>query len=315
MIIFLYGTDGYRINTQRDDIVAKYRAKHSSGLNFVILSGSDRDFRDRLEDSLKNVSFFQEVKLIMVSNIGADKTDLVHDLLHHFKVATDKNVVVLAIQNGPISEIKSKKLASLLSAKENLVREINLLQGVQLTNWIKREAEARGVSFEPAALRNFVALCGTDSWRCINELEKLANYSRGVITEKAVAAMVKTEVEPNIFNFIDALGARDGRRAFQLLSAEIASGRDPYYVLTMIVYQFRNMLIIKDILGRDSNAANIAKEAGLHPFVTRKLMSAVRQFSLDELRTIYGQLLDLELGSKNGIKDLEDNLYSFVLRT
>ena len=313
MVIFLYGTDGYRLSQNKDTVIASYKAKHSSGLNLRVINGSDLNASDMLADAIKSTSFFKEVKLIVLKDCFKGSADKLLGVLKDTDISSDKDCVVLATHTGTEAEAKPKELFTFLSAKTNLVRNFKPLEGAQLTAWLKKEALARGTPFEPAALRAFTERVGEDSWQAINGLEKLSNFSRGPITLSAVDLLIRLEGESNIFSFIDALGTRNNLKATDLMFKEISYGRDPYYILTMIAYQFRNMLIVRDLLDKGKPTAVIAKEAGLHPFATRKIVSAASKFTPQELRLMYKRILELELGSKSGAADLEDSLYAFVL--
>ncbi len=313
MIIFLYGTDRYRLNQSREAIIQKYRAKHSSGLNFCVIDGSDPDAPGILEDGLKSRSFFGEVKLMVLNNIFSRSAEMFRALLDGRGIAGDKECVILATHSGTRNEAKPKELFNLLADKNNLVREFEPLDGPQRTAWLKKEAALRQAPFTQPGLRCFLALGGKDTWQMMMNLEKVANYCRGPITEAAVRLLVTADIEPNIFGFIDALGSRDTAQAFSLLSRELAQGADPYYVLTMIAYQFRNMLIVKDLLSRELNSSAIAKKSGLHPFVVRKVSSVASRFSPRELKDIYGRILRSELSIKGGLADPTDTLFAAAL--
>ena len=221
--------------------------------------------------------------------------------------------MVLATHSGSSAQAKPKELLTLLSDSKNLVRNFTGLEGAQLQAWIKKEAVARGASFAPGALARFTAVAGPDSWARIHNLDKLANYSQGAISTADIDLLIKTETEPNVFEFIDALGSGWKAQAFSLLSGELAYGRDPYYLLSMVTYQFRNMLMVKDFADRNISSAQIAQKAGIHPFVVKKMLSAVAHLSLIDIKHLYQAVLDLEQGTKQGKRDLEDGLFSLAL--
>lgn len=327
MIIFLYGEDTYRLLRSRDEIVEKYKAKHGSGFNFFRVDAALPTAVPQITEAVKSVSLFSEVKMILATNVFSNiqNAEQIQELISKYKIATDLAVVILATHNGTIAQAKPKELFSLLITKGNLVREFKPLDGSVLQNWLKKEAIDLGVSFAPDVLNRFIlATAGQDSWGKINNLQKLANYTRNQITVADVDLLVKTETEPNIFEFIDALGScatpeasarRSGRRdqAFSLLCGELAFGREPYYLLTMAMYQFRNMLIVKDLSDRNFSQAQIAQKAGIHPFVVKKMLASTAHLSLADIKRLYQEVLDLEQGTKQGHRDLEDGLFGLAL--
>ncbi|HVZ11055.1 MAG TPA: DNA polymerase III subunit delta [Candidatus Paceibacterota bacterium] len=316
MIIFLYGTDGYRLRQNRETVLASYRAKHSSGMNLFFADAAADEGAAALENALKTNSFFQEVQLIVLANAfaSADCAVQIQEILERFKVSEDPQRVVMAIHPGSAAEAKPKAAFDFFAGKPHLVREFSPLAGAKLEQWIRAEAAGRNVSFAPGALQKFLAVAGTDSWQRIENLEKVANYARGPITAEAISALIRTEQETNIFEFVDAVGAGKTARALELLYAELAQGRDPYYVASMLAYQVRTMLAVKDATARAAATPAVAATAGVHPFVAKKMIPAVASRSLASLRGDFQHLADLEIAAKNGLVDLTDALYAFILR-
>ena len=315
MIIFLYGEDTYRLSENRDSVVKSYQAKHGSGFNFFRIDGAVLSAVADVSEAIKSASLFNEVKLILVSNIfaRAETAEGIQELLKKYSTTTDPKIVILATHPGTAAQAKPKEFFNFLASEKNLVRDFGVMEGIKLQNWIKKEAEARGASFASGALNRFITVAGSDSWARIQNLTKLANYSPGPISSETIDLLIKTETEPNVFEFIDALGSGRKTQAFSLLCGELAFGRDPYYLLSMVMYQFRNMLMVKDFADRNISSAEIAKKAGIHPFVVKKMLSATARMPLTEIKRLYQEVIDLEQGTKQGRRDLEDGLFSLAL--
>jgi DNA polymerase-3 subunit delta len=318
MIIFLYGEDTYRLNENRDSVLVSYQAKHKSGFNLFRIDGNEPDVTGRVGAALKSVSLFEEIKLVFISNMFADPMAAteIGQLITSLKVAVDPKIVVLATHPGSASSAKPKEVFSLMAHEKNLVRNFEPLAGAKLAQWVKKEAVTQDLVFQAAGLNRFIQKAGTDNWSRANNLMKLANYAQGQpVTAAMVDLLVATETtEPNVFEFIDALGSGRRQQAFALLASELAYGRDPYYLLTMILYQARNMLMIKDFAERNLSAAAIAQKAGIHPFVAKKTLGVVQKFSVSEMKNLFQQAVDLEQGTKQGRYDLEDELYRLTLQ-
>ncbi|MDP4001550.1 MAG: DNA polymerase III subunit delta [bacterium] len=330
MIIFLYGDDTFRLYENRESVIKSYQAKYGSGFNFFRIDGASASATNDISQAVKSVSLFDEVKLILINNIFSNlqtAKDL-HELFTKHKISTSKEIVILATHSGTVTQARPKELLALLSDSKNLIRNFTNLEGAQLQAWIKKEVATLGVSFASGALARFIAIGGMDSWARINNLNKLANYlpsrlpagrqgrqvpKNEIITTDIIDLLIKTETEPNVFEFIDALGSGRKAQAFSLLCGELAHGRDPYYLLSMVMYQFRNMLMVKDFDDRNISSAQIAQKAGIHPFVVKKMLSATARLSLIDIKRLYQEILDLEQGTKQGKRDLEDGLFMLAL--
>ena len=68
----------------------------------------------------------------------------------------------------------------------------------------------------------------------------------------------------------------------------------------MIAYQFKNLLIVKELAEKGFMYASIVKKSGLHPFVVKKNYFACQQFSFIELKEIYRKIFKIDSDIKSG---------------
>jgi len=102
----------------------------------------------------------------------------------------------------------------------------------------------------------------------------------------------RQEIPQNVFPFLDALAARDEKKAFAEAHRLIKNGGDFHSLLAMIIWQMRNLVLVK------GGAAG-----GLHPYVFGKLKRMQRNFREDELSRIFSSLLKEDLAAKRGRAD------------
>ena len=93
-----------------------------------------------------------------------------------------------------------------------------------------------------------------------------------------------------------------------LLHKHIANGDAPLYLLSMIAYQFRNLLSIKQLQDKNEPYAAIAKISGLHPFVVQKSYQLCSQFSIEQLKKIYQKIFQADFDIKTGNIEAETAL-------
>ncbi|MDP3697284.1 MAG: DNA polymerase III subunit delta [Candidatus Taylorbacteria bacterium] len=314
MIIFIYGSDAYRLKQAKDGLVSRYKAKYPGGMNRFYFDLSEQTDFDLFENAVKSHSFFNEHKLIVCKNIFSRKTtaELIAGRIKEYAIAQAADITLIAVEDLTEKELvaKSKELFKLLSDNKNIVKNIEPLSMANLTEWARKEFETRGCSIEPNALNNLINMVGNDSWAIINEIEKLTNYRTGEITTSDTRDLVHAKVDMNIFDLIDALGAKNRLKATELLYKELKTGRDPYYILTMVTYQFRNLLMVKDLKDRGFSGEEISRKAKLHPFVVKKTLHS--PFNTRESVKIYNNLLALDTGFKVGKLSIEDSLYHLI---
>jgi DNA polymerase III delta subunit len=96
--------------------------------------------------------------------------------------------------------------------------------------------------------------------------------------------LFEEKVDDRIFPFLDAIVSRNRKVALRELSSLFRDGRDPIYITTMLVWQFRNILAPELTSG----------------FVRKKVDMVKKNFSFDELRKIYYLLLTSDVQLKTG---------------
>ncbi len=318
MLIFLYGKDAYHVIENSQKIIASYFTKHKSGLNFHEFNFGNGGQVVKLEDSIKSLSFFDEVKLVCVKDVFGDNraSEKLMTMIKEYDLERNKEVVLLFVERLSEDELKKKcpELLKILLKSASPVKNFEPLDGVHLKKWINTKVILLGCTIEPRAIDMLIMRVGNESWALINEISKLCNYKiKDKITTSDIALLVADKVNLNIFDLIDAISGQSRTQAFQLLYRELENARDPYYILTMIIYQFRNLVIIKDLADRGFNNKDIAKKAGIHPFVISKAAKSLTKYSAGQIQEIYAKLLEIDINAKQGQSDLVDSLYRLIL--
>ena len=319
MVIFLYGSDGYRLKKNVDTIVGAHQKKHKNGMSYYRFDLSDDNNFDDLENAVKSVSFFDEAKLIIVKNAFSGRYgDQLISLVGDFKIADDKRTVMVFIENRQEKELQKtgKELFKFLSSDNNLVKNIEHLNGAKLADWVRREFKLNGYDISSKTAGLLVSLVGNDSWALANEINKLSNYKKGgTVIEEDIELLISRKEDGKIFDLVDAVGNQNRAKAFEMMYRLINSGSDPHYLLSMLVYHLENLLSVSDEMERGASPSyqSIAKKCGLHPFVAKKSINQAQKFSKDDLKARFSYLAGLDIASKNGLVNLEDALYNLVL--
>jgi DNA polymerase-3 subunit delta len=307
MIIFLYGEDTFRSSQKLNEIISHYKEIHKSGLNLRFMDLSENDFQG-FKNSAKTISMFDEKKLIVLKNVSNNEK-FQEDFLKNIKQFADPADVFLFFEEG-VPE--SNKFFKFLIGKTKS-QEFDFLEGARLRNWAKKEFEEYKAKIEINALEELIEFVGNDLWRMENEIKKLASFKNGKLIQKEdVENLIKPKIETDIFETIDAISSRNKKRALELLHKHLEKGDSPLYLLSMINFQFRNLLIIKDLIEKGRPYYDFQKITGLHPFVIKKSYNLAQRFSLQELKKIYHKIFQVDLNIKTGKLDPQAALDLFI---
>lgn len=306
MLIFLHGTDTYRLKNKVDEIIAEYKKKYSSGFNLYRIDMSEDDASD-LYKHTNIVSMFPEKRLIILDQVFGDLRKE-KDILEYFlksKIAEDEEVVAV-VKSESVEENKNKTPGRKNELKEFLLKnsrcqEFKPFGPAQLKRWMINYFKEEGINVGGNVVAKLIDFVGNDLWQMDMEIKKLVAYKPGGgISEKDIEILVKPKININIFNTIDNLARKNRADTLGLLKKHFYEGENALYLLSMFIYQFRNIIKIKDLLERNFSDREISKEMKVHPYVLQKAISQAGLFPLSELKKIYRMFFQVDLSIKTG---------------
>lgn len=318
MILFYYGRDGYQIQEKTDDMIRRYEQKYGSSFNLLQTRGlSAENAADALEQALKSISFFEETRFVVMEDIfsSAGLAEKTAKLLEEHDVISRKDTVVLVAQVGVAADLKKKhkELFALLSRKNVTIQEFKPREGSTLTDWMGRYCAAQGKELTRQAAEKLAIATSGDSWRLVQEMDKLCNHPTKRIDNNLVDLLVYSAPEFIIFPFLDALAQGNQKQAVLFLDDALLSGLDPYYLLVRCIGQFRTMMMVADLVSRSEDRSMIAQKTGIHPFVVSKTLQHIRNQSTQSLTQKYKELMNIDTQTKNGQGELPILLTNFIV--
>lgn len=309
MIIFLHGPDTFRSRRQLKKMVDKFKIdRDPEGLNTAVLNCTDTADGQIMEQILA-VPFLAEKRLVALENLltATGKGDLQEQILKRIeeKNLPEENVYIFwEADTKPKTKVGKELLARLL--KEKYAQEFPTLTGSKLQGWIASKVEERRGKISSHALQLIVQNAGTDMWLIHSLIEQLLAY-KGTeeIQTEDVNLFLEQTADDNIFNLVDAIVAGQTKDAYKMIRQQYKIGKDPHYVFSMILRQFRILLEIRDLFDREDNLPSnlMATKLGLHPFVVKKSLPFVKKYNLSTLKNIYKELLDFDRKIKTGAGD------------
>jgi DNA polymerase III subunit delta len=306
MIIFLYGEDTYRSSQKLNQIKDKFiKEVDSSGMNLTTLDGAKLKFEE-FNQQVKASPFLARKRMVIVKNLISDnkskeiQKEIVELLNTEWKNPKEDNILIFW-ESSNHSKTKTKSALWDRLVKEKFAEEFEPLKPVQLNSWVEKEIINRGAKIEKSSIPLLAALVGNDLWQMSGEIEKLINYCQDKpITSAEIEKLVKAKFDDNIFNLIDALSTNNKKLALKLISDQFNLEADAMYLLSMLIRQFRILLLTKEMAGQNLHLSKekISKDLSLHPFVAQKALWQINNFTFDKLKQIYARLLDMDFKIK-----------------
>lgn len=295
MIYLLYGQDTFRSLEKLTAIKDKYR-KIAGDTNLLDIDEPQMPF-EQIWQKISALPFLSSKRLVILKNLILFGNAAVQEkILKHLNKIPNTTVVILYEQGVPKSEnILFKKICQV-----GRCQNFSLLKEWQLKEWIRGKARQIGLKINSAALEKLAFFVGNDLWQLSQELAKLKNYkeNRPILPED-VELLVKPKIESDIFALIEAISKKNFQKTHTALQNLFFTGESEIYILQMIAWQFKNILICQDLLKQNNERRTIAK-SGLHPFVAQKAIRQAHSFTWFQLKKIYSQILNFDFQIKTG---------------
>jgi len=320
MIIFIYGPDNYRSQLKLREIIEYYKKSHKSGVDLKTLDLKEKDPQS-LKEEFFSASIFKEKKLLILKNTFLNKKFKDY-FLKNYKSFIDLKNIILFYEEGDVPQNDS--LFKFLN-KYGKSQEFKVLGGQILKNWVKEEFNKHNVDTEKGVIEKIIDYAGANSWVLSNEIKKIASYAGAGVLKKDnkknrkeikiqdVELLVKPVIETDIFRTIDAIAQKNKKQALKLIHQHLERGDSPFYLLSMMIFQFRNLTIVKNLIEKNKPYYSILKLSKLHPFIVKKSYFQSREFTSQELKKIYQKVFQADLAIKKGKIEPEAALDSLIL--
>lgn len=227
----------------------------------------------------------------------------------------DPNPATVLIMLSEGSVPKNSRVYKAVRDKGRAV-EFAPLKGGAREQWLRNYCQAAGKKADPAAL-SYLCLMSGDSLAALKtEADKLLLYcaDRARITLAEAEAIASRGAAAGVFELTDAAATRDAARAVDLLRRLLVQGESPYNLLARLAGQFRNLLLVGDMLSRGFSQGEIASQAGLAPYVVQKSAAQARFYDMPRLSRALNILLSVEMEGKSGRVEVADGLELALMR-
>jgi DNA polymerase-3 subunit delta len=300
MLYLLHGENGL----QRQEALAKIVAE----------SGLTADFRDMnteilegpvstsdLRRACSTMPFLGEVRIVVARDVLTKaRSEAVREIVEFLPEMAPTTLLVFD-ENKTLP--KNHPLLKNIKAADIEVQHFTVPDTRSLPGWIVQRTRSYNRQIEGRAAAILAQNIGGNLRLLDQEIQKLMLYAgdRGEITVEDVRVMVPyIQSADVIFQLVDAVGQRDGRRAADYLHRLLAVGEHPLGIFGMVVRQFRLLIQIRWLIDQHYAQPQIVSRLKLHPYVAKKVSAQAGHFTPAQLRDAYDLLAGADLSIKRG---------------
>lgn len=293
MLHFLYGEEQFLIQEKIRELLGKTKP-----IRFDLSRDLDEN---QLSTVLSGGSLFGSSPVLMQKpSQYSGKLALDETLNNH------KDLLVIIYEFGKPTRTHSL-VKHLLKNAETF--ESKKLKYQPMRAWIRDRFSKYNGQASPEQIEQIAIITDKDLGQANKLIEKLSIYYLGKenwqADKEVFENLIGHDVSGTIFTLIEAIAGGQNKRAYSLLHKLTCEHDSSFmlYVLSMITYQFRKLILTRSMLDQGENKQKIAKEAGIPYFNLDQTIATARKYDMEKLKKIYSKLLDAEISIKTGRTD------------
>jgi len=248
----------------------------------------------------ETLPFFAERRLILVQESKLFATGRKDDSekMTNYLTNIPSNTTIIFTESDVDRRSKLFKQISKVGA----VLECSPPSSQDLATWVLRLAKEKDANIAPATAHQLVRIVGANMTQLSNEISKLAAYCEGgEISVDDINLICTPTLESKIFDMTKAMGSGRLTEALGKYHDMLMLKESPIMILTMIVRQFRMILLCKCAYEKGMTIFDTTKELGFRDFMVSEALSQARRYSTETLLQALRDCLDTDVKIKTGL--------------
>lgn len=274
----LTGSEGY-LKKQYKEKLAKALVDIEDNMNYYYVEGHNPNLSNIYETG-ETLPFFSEHRVLVLENTGLLKKSA-DGVSEHFERFPDSTVVIMVED-----EVDGRNGLYKWFKKNGYVTELTMPSEKMLISWIKKLCSDEDKNIEDQAVFYMIEHMGTEMFLLKNELEKLFSYciDRNTITIEDINAVCLDEAEDKMFDMLDAIGARNQKKALKLYRDLLELRKPAMQILSLLTRHYNILMQIAALKDDGKDGKSIASLCGIPPFTVKKYMNQASVYQYPELK-------------------------------
>ncbi|MDD6194002.1 MAG: DNA polymerase III subunit delta [Lachnospiraceae bacterium] len=291
----LYGDEDYLKKQYRDKLVHALVPEDDS-MNFAKFEGKDINLGEVI-DLAETLPFFANRRVILIADSGFFKSS--QEQLADYLGQIQETTYFVFVESEVDKRSKTYKALS----KSGCAVDFSMPDEKLLTTWMGSRLKAAGKSISREAWQEFFERTNDSMDHMDKEMEKLLSYTydKDSITLEDVEAICTKQVQTKIFDMISFIASKNLPKVMELYHDMLAAKEPPIRILALIIRQFDQMYLLKDMASTGMNASTIASKLGIRDFIVKKNLGLARNFTMEQIRQLLEDAADLDERAKTGL--------------
>lgn len=293
-VYLLYGEEDY-LKKQYRDKLTKALINEGDQMNLAKYEGKDVSVEEVISFA-DTMPFFADRRVVLVADSGFFKSS--QEVLAEYITRIPETTCMVFVE----SEVDKRSKTYKAVTKAGCAVDFSMPDERMLTSWMMGRVKAAGKTMTREAWTEFFDRSSDSMDHMDMEMEKLLSYvyEKDSIALEDVEAICTKQVQTKVFEMISFLASKNLTKVLELYHDMLAAKEPPIRILALIIRQFDQMYVMKDMASQGMNAQTIANKMGIRDFIVRKNLGLARNFTIEQMRALLEDAADLDERAKTG---------------
>jgi DNA polymerase-3 subunit delta len=290
------------------------------GINYIQI---DQNNIRGLVSELQTPAFGYPQKLIIVKNCKVLMKESKKRGISELKEIKEKiteylknNILIDNILVFIEENVEKTELLEEIQKQNGIICNFEFQKPAQIEKRLKKICNAYKVNISPATISYLIEYSGTNMQNLINEIRKLIEYAgeNGTIKNEDIDELCTKTIDSTIFELTDNLGKKNTDKAIEILK-DLLDSKEPIQKILITLYNHLKKLYLLKIA--EFQNRDIVISLNLKPnqtFLVNKYKMQSKYFTIEELKNILNEFINLDFNYKTGKIDINIGLESIICR-
>lgn len=313
-IVYIWGKEAYLVDEEIKKLISSAGSSDEVEVEYLNVENlNGQELLQRLEFSplfalqrvvvIKNPYWFDKVrrKEVLVEIVKALEE-------YAGNIPKEQILIITSLENNA-----SHPVANWLNKNARVIKCENPGK-MYLIKWITDEFARRGQKVSEAAA-SLLAQSGQDMYYMLNLIEKIALFKgkNQVVTVEDLEEELESKEEIKVFKFTDAVLKKDKKEAFSAYYRLRQQGLSPIFILYMTIKQFVSLAKVKFYVEKGLSRREIEEKTGFKDFVITRMIGCSRNYTAEEIETVFNRFLEADLALKSSESASEDVIMEILI--
>lgn len=256
----------------------------------------------------ENVDMFSSTKLYFVKRFLREKSNR-DGLSEIFNKINDSEVIIMFWEDEKIDG-RSKILSQTKRGLNEFI--FDLPKERDLVNLVLSKTKENGITLKTDQAEFVLEIVGTSKGVILKEIDKLVIYSQvknlNNFSNELLKDILTHSIQTDLWSFLKFFGKRDKKNLYTELNKLLKYEDNTQLIMAMISRELR---IYSQIKFCNKNKITLS-EIKLHPFVLKKAIENVKNFSDQDILTLSKKLIELDFSIKTGRIDEQTGIVLYL---